>query len=138
MNKELRLVGDVMTRELVTLGRNERLLVADDVMKLGRIRHLPILDDDGKLAGIVSQRDLFHGGLLRALGYGSHARQQALELLVVKEAMKTDVVTTTPETSLQDAAKLMLTQKIGCLPVLEGERLVGILTESDFVRLAIE
>lgn len=138
MNKELRLVGDIMTRELVTLGRNERLLVADDVMKLGRIRHLPILDEDGKLAGIVSQRDLFHGGLLRALGYGSHARQQALELLVVKEAMKTDVVTTTPETSIQDAAKLMLTQKIGCLPVLEGERLVGILTESDFVRLAIE
>ena len=138
MNKELRLVGDIMTRELVTLGRNERLLVADDVMKLGRIRHLPILDEDGKLAGIVSQRDLFHGGLLRALGYGSHARQQALELLVVKEAMKSDVVTTTPETSIQDAAKLMLTQKIGCLPVLEGERLVGILTESDFVRLAIE
>jgi CBS domain-containing protein len=138
MNKELRLVGDIMTRELVTLGRNERLLVADDVMKLGRIRHLPILDEDGKLAGIVSQRDLFHGGLLRALGYGSHARQQALELLVVKEAMKTEVVTTTPETSIQDAAKLMLTQKIGCLPVLEGERLVGILTESDFVRLAIE
>lgn len=137
MNMDKRLVGDVMTRELVTLGRNERLLVADDVMKLGRIRHLPIVDEDGKLAGIVSQRDLFHGGLLRALGYGSHARQQALDSLVVKEAMKTDVVTTTPETTIRDAAKLMLDKKIGCLLVLEGERLVGILTESDFVRLAV-
>lgn len=137
MNTDKQVVGDVMTRELVTLGRNERLLVADDVMKLGRIRHLPIVDEDGKLAGIVSQRDLFHSGLLRALGYGSHARQQALDSLVVKEAMKTDVITTTPDTSIKDAAKLMLEKKIGCLLVLEGDRLVGILTESDFVKLAV-
>ena len=53
MNIENRLVGDVMTRELVTLGRNERLLVADDVMKFGRIRHLPVVDDDGKLVSFV-------------------------------------------------------------------------------------
>ncbi|MEO6598532.1 MAG: CBS domain-containing protein [Polyangiaceae bacterium] len=137
MNTDKRLVGDVMTRELVTLGRNERLLVADDVMKLGRIRHLPIVDEDGKLAGIVSQRDLFHGGLLRALGFGSHARQQALDSLVVKEAMKTEVFTTTADTPIRDAAKLMLERKIGCLVVLEGDQLVGILTESDFVKLAI-
>ena len=138
MNTNKRLVRDVMTRELVTLGRNERLLVADDVMKLGRIRHLPIVDDDGKLVGIVSQRDLFHGGLLRALGYGSHARQQALDSLVVKEAMKTEVITTTPDTPIRDAAQLMFERKIGCLVVLEGDQLVGILTESDFVKLATE
>jgi CBS domain-containing membrane protein len=127
-----------MTRELVTLKRNETLLVADDIMKLGRIRHLPVVDEDGKLAGVVSQRDLFHGGLLRALGYGTHARQQALGGLVVKEAMKTEVVTTSPDTLLSDAAKLMLEHKIGCLIVLEGDALVGILTEGDFVRLAVE
>src|SRR4051812_45974089 len=115
MNMDKRLVGDVMTRELVTLGRNERLLVADDVMRLGRIRHLPIVDEDGKLAGIVTQRDLFHGGLLRALGYGTHARNQALDSLVVKEAMTTEVVTTSPDTTIRDAAKLMLERKIGCL-----------------------
>src|SRR6187402_2792860 len=120
MNTNKLLVGDVMTRELVTIGRNERLLVADGVMKFGHMRHLPIVDDDGKLAGIVSQRDLFHSGLLRALGYGSHAREQALDSLVVKEAMKADVVTTTPQTKIEDAAKLMLERKIGCLVVLEG------------------
>jgi CBS domain-containing protein len=137
MNTGKQLVGDVMTRELVTLGRNERLLVADDVMKIGRVRHLPIVDDDGKLVGIISQRDLFHSGLLRALGYGSHAREQALDSLVVKEAMKSEVVTTTADTKIEDAAKLMLERKIGCLVVLEGEKLVGILTESDFVKLAL-
>lgn len=132
-----RVVRDVMTQDVVTLGRNESLRTADDVMRLGRIRHLPVLDEDGLLAGIVSQRDLFHGGLLRALGYGSHAQGKALDALVVKEAMRTDVVTTTPETPLSDAARLMLERKIGCLVVVDGRKLAGILTESDFVKLAL-
>ena len=130
-------VRDVMTQDVVTLGRNESLRTASDVMSLGRIRHLPIVDDDGSLAGIVSQRDLFHSGLLRALGYGSYAQGKALDALVVKEAMKTDVVTTTPETPLTDAARLMLQRKIGCLIVMEGRKIAGILTESDFVKLAL-
>jgi CBS domain-containing protein len=128
-------VRDLMTREVATLDRNEKLSVADDVMRLGRVRHLPIVDSDGALAGIVSQRDLFHSGLLKALGYGTHAQRQTLDLLAVKEAMKTDVVTTTPDTRLADAAKLMFERKIGCLVVLEAGRIVGILTESDFVKL---
>src|SRR5688572_20369 len=82
------LVRDLMTSDVVTLERNEKLLVADDVMRLGRIRHLPIVDAEGALAGIVSQRDLFHSGLMKALGYGTHAQKSALDLLVVKEAMK--------------------------------------------------
>ena len=130
------LVRDLMTPDVITLERNEKLLVADDVMRLGRIRHLPIVDSDGTLAGIVSQRDLFHSGLIKALGYGTHAQKNALELLVVKEAMKTDVVTTTPDTPLTVAAKLMFERKIGCLVVLEGGKVAGILTEGDFVKLA--
>ena len=129
-------VKDIMTRDVVTVGRNETLRTADDVMRLGRIRHLPVVDDDGALAGIVTQRDLFHGGLLKALGYGTHARGRALEALVVKEAMTTEVVTTTPDTELRVAAKTMLEKKIGCLVVLDGEKIAGILTESDFVRLS--
>ena len=126
-----------MTKDVVTLDRNEKLTVADDIMKLGRIRHLPVVDEDGALTGIVSQRDLFHSGLLRALGYGSHARDQALGLLVLKEAMKTEVLTVTPDAPLAEAAQIMLKQKIGCLVVVEGKKIVGILTESDFVKLAL-
>lgn len=125
-----------MSRDVVTLERNDKLLVADDLMRLGRIRHLPVVDENGKLAGIVSQRDLFHSGLIRALGYGSHAQRQALDMVVVKEAMRGDVVTTTPDTPLADAANLMLDRKIGCLVVLDHDQIVGILTESDFVKLA--
>jgi CBS domain-containing membrane protein len=137
MNTKNLFVRDVMTKEVVTLGRNEKLSVAEDVMRLGRIRHLPIIDEDGALAGIVSQRDLFHSGLLRALGYGTHAKDQALGLLVLKEAMKTEVVTVSPAAPLTEAAKLMLDQKIGCLVVVEGKKIAGILTESDFVKLAL-
>ena len=128
-------VRDVMTSKVMTLERNENLRTADDVMRLGRIRHLPIVDADGSLAGIVSQRDLFHSGLVRALGFGSHAREQALDALVVKEAMKTEVLTTTPDTLLTEAAKVMLERKVGCLVVLDAKKIAGILTESDFVRL---
>jgi CBS domain-containing membrane protein len=134
MNEAL-CVRDVMSKDVATIERNEKLMVADDVMRLGRIRHLPVVDADGALAGIVSQRDLFHSGLVKALGYGTHAQRQALDMLVVKEAMKTEVVTTTAETKVADAARLMLERKIGCLVVVEGAKVIGILTESDFVKL---
>jgi CBS domain-containing protein len=133
--KDTLTVRDVMSKDVITLGRNEKLTIADDVMKLGRIRHLPIVDDDGELAGIVSQRDLFHSGLMKALGYGSHAQRGALDLLVLKEAMKTEVTTIAPDAKLSDAAKIMLERKIGCLVVVEAGKIVGILTESDFVKL---
>jgi CBS domain-containing protein len=121
-----------------TLNRNEALRTADDVMRLGRIRHLPVVDDEGALVGIVSQRDLFHSGLLRALGYGAHAQHRALDALALKEAMRSQVFTTTTDTSLVEAAKVMLEKKIGCLVVMEADRIAGILTESDFVRMALE
>jgi CBS domain-containing protein len=135
MNSPTLQVRDAMTHDVVTLDRNAKLLAADDVMRLGRIRHLPVLDEDGGLVGIVTQRDLFHSGLVKALGYGSHARSSMLELLAIKETMKTEVVTTTPDTMLADAARIMIDRKIGCLVVMEGSKLVGILTESDFVKL---
>lgn len=132
-----RYVRDLMTHDVATLGRNDSLRTADDVMRLGRIRHLPILDEGGQLAGVVTQRDLFHSALLRALGYGSHARERALDTLFVKEAMKTEVFTISPEAGLAEAAKLMLEKKIGCLVVVDDGKLVGILTEADFVKLAL-
>jgi CBS domain-containing protein len=131
-------VRDLMTPEVATLGRNDRLSLADDVMRLGRIRHMPVLDDDGEtLCGIVSQRDLFRGGLASALGYGERAKTTVLDALLVKEVMATDLVTIGPEAPIRDAAQLMMTRKIGCLPVVDAGKLVGILTESDFLKLAL-
>ena len=128
-------VRDVMTTELRTLGRNDRLAIADDVMKAERIRHLPVLDESGLLTGIVSQRDLFQSALVRALGFGTAARDKVLDTIVVKEVMTDEVETTTPDTALADAARVMAARKIGCLPVVDDDTLVGILTEGDFVTL---
>jgi len=138
MSERAKLVRDLMTTSVKTLGRNESLKSADDVMRLGRIRHLPVVEEDGTLAGIVSQRDLFHGGLLRALGFGSFARDKALDDLLVKEAMKTEVLTTRPDALLSEAAALMLERKVGCLVVLDAGKIAGILTEADFVKLALD
>jgi len=125
-----------MTREVATLKRNDELSLADDVMRLGRIRHLPVIDEStGEVAGVLSQRDLFAGALVRAFGYGSAAQRRVLKTIVVKEVMTTEVVAASPDMSLQEAARLMLERKIGCLVVLEDGKLAGILTESDFVAL---
>jgi CBS domain-containing protein len=130
-------VRDLMSRGVATVKRNDTLSVADDVLRLGRIRHLPVLgDDENELVGIVSQRDMFRGALARVLGYGEHGQRKVLNTLAVKEVMTPDVVTTAPDTLLAEAARVMLERKIGALPVVENGRLVGIITESDFVRLA--
>jgi CBS domain-containing protein len=85
--------------------------------------------------GILSQRDMFRGALARALGYGETAQRRMLGMLVVKEVMTTQLVTVGPDAPIADAARAMVDRKIGCLPVVEDGKLVGILTESDFVQV---
>ena len=131
-------VRDVMSQDVHTVNRNDELAIADALMKQGRVRHLPVLDEDGKVCAVVSQRDLFRGALLRALGYGSRAEEFVLRQVAVKEAMSAEIQTTEPDTSVADAARLMIERKIGCLPVIENGRLVGIVTETDFVKLVAE
>jgi CBS domain-containing membrane protein len=133
-------VEEIMTSDVAVLHANDALSIADDVMRLGRIRHMPVVeeeDGDKKLVGIVSQRDLFRGALTRALGYGEHAQSKIMAGLKVKEIMTTRVHTATKDLTIRKAAALMLEHKIGCLVVVEDERPIGILTESDFVKLAL-
>jgi len=135
-----RKVSDVMSREVTTLDVNDKLTIADDVMQLGRIRHMPVVDaqEDGAVAGVLSQRDLFRGALARTLGYGEHARKKLLGSLYVKEVMSRHPETIGPDEPLREAARRLHERKIGCLLVVEDDRLVGIVTEGDFVRIAME
>jgi CBS domain-containing protein len=122
-----------MTREVATLQRGDQLSLANNVMQLGRIRHMVVLDEEGGLAGIVSQRDLFRGALVKAFGYGTVAQKKMMEAILVEEVMSSELLTTTPDALLSEAARIMSERKIGCLPVVEDGKLVGILTEGDFV-----
>jgi CBS domain-containing protein len=130
-------VRDIMTPEVTTLGRNDSLQLAKDIITLGRVRHFPVLDD-GRVVGVVSQRDLYRASLGSVMKYGEKAQRAFLDGIAVKEVMSDPPTTIAPHASVQEAARLMMEKKIGCLPVLEGSKLVGIVTESDMLKLVAE
>lgn len=126
-------VADAMTRDVKTVQRNDPLSAAEALMDGGRFRHVVVLDEHDMLAGVISHRDMFYSRLTRSMGQGKYAHEKALAALTVKQIMQTDITTVDPETALDEAAELMMARKIGCLPVLDGDALVGILTSSDFL-----
>jgi CBS domain-containing membrane protein len=131
-----RSVGEIMRREFVSLQAGDRLDFVEDVMALGRIRHLPVLKD-GKLVGIVSQRDLLANSLSKALDFDAQDRRSFLKSVDVSEAMTADVITVEERTEVDEAARLMIRHRIGCLPVVDSEGgLVGLVTETDLLRAA--
>jgi CBS domain-containing protein len=100
------------------------------------VRHLPVLED-GRVVGIVSQRDLLAASLSKALDFEARDRRTFLRSVDVGEVMSREVVTIAPEASLADAAALMLGRRIGCLPVVKPDgTLVGLVTETDLLRAA--
>ena len=126
----------LMTRDPVTLRSDEELKIAEDVMKMKRIRHLPVLaPDEDVLVGVVTQRDLFRGALEHCLRAHDDGTDPAIGGLRVENVMTEQVVHVDPELLVTHAANLMMERKFGCRPVVERGRLVGILTEADFVAL---
>jgi CBS domain-containing protein len=130
-------VRDVMALNPATLDRNETLDLAEAIMNLGRIRHMPVVDD-GRVVGILSQRDLFRSALITALGFGRKVTSSLIKTIKIKEVMTEKVFTISPDASIKDAARQMMDKKIGCLPVVEGDRLVGLVTETDMLRYVLE
>lgn len=130
------LVRDLMTPEVVTLEADESLLLADDVMRLARIRHLPVVDR-GRLVGLVSHRDMLRASVSSLAGLSRTEEASIKGAIPVREVMKREVRTVRPDDTALAACELILEWKLGCLPVVDGDgRLVGILTEADFVELA--
>ena len=127
-------VRELMTTDVTTVGRNDELTIADDVMKMKRLRHLPVVEE-GRLVGILTQRDLFHAALSTALNFGEKAQKGFLKTVVVKEVMTDEVLTIDPGADVKEAARRMIEHKMGCLPVVENGKLVGIVSETDLLRL---
>lgn len=126
-------VQDIMTRNPHTLEADDVLDLADDLMTMARIRHIPILAS-GKLVGIVSQRDLFFSALVKALGVQPREQKDLMKTIRARELMSRPVITISPGASVKEAARLMGENKIGCLPVVKGKQFVGIVTETDILR----
>lgn len=123
-----------MTKDVATVARNDELTIVDDLMKMRRIRHLPVVEE-GRLVGILTQRDLFHAALSTALNFGEKAQKGFLKTVVVKEVMTDDVRTIDPGADVKEAARLLIEHKIGCLPVVDQGKLVGILSETDLLKV---
>ena len=130
-------VSSVMRSEFASLREDDRLDLADQVMRLGRVRHLPVLAPDGRVAGIVSNRDLLEASLTSVLNFDATARRSFLRSIDVAEVMVRDVETVTPETSLAAAARRLIERKIGCLPVVDATGImIGLVTETDLLAAA--
>ncbi len=130
-------VRDIMVTDVATLEVTDELSLANDIMKLGRIRHLPVVDGK-KLVGIISERDLFRSSLATALGQNSLSVRNLMKAIRIRDIMNTKVVTVPPDADLKNAVRLMLERKIGCVPVVEDGLLVGLITETDILLLFLQ
>jgi CBS domain-containing membrane protein len=129
-------VSEIMQRSPMTVRADDGMDMTDDLMSLGRVRHLPVLDGE-RLVGVVSMRDLLAHSLARALDFEPRQRRVFLKSVDVREAMSERLITVRPDTLQAEAAALMLRHRIGCLPVLDAAgALVGIVTETDLLRAA--
>jgi CBS domain-containing protein len=107
------------------------LEVADTFMRQGLIRHLPIVDADNQLVGLVAQADLLKASASSVLSSTHTSEKEWLGTVAVRDVMITDVTTITPDAEIVEAVDLLAAGRLGCLPVVKNSRLVGILTETD-------
>jgi CBS domain-containing membrane protein len=126
-------VRDLMTRGVYAVRVDDNLETVRTLLDGRNIRHAPVVSPDGVLLGLVTQRDLLRN-TLRSEALPPHAQAEAMQLTTAGEIMTPNPVTVEPGLDIREAARIMLAKKYGCLPVVEEDRLVGILTESDFVR----
>ena len=126
-------VREIMTGSPVTLKPEDTLDLANDVISLGRIRHIPVVED-GRLVGLLSERDLIGAAATTIFGLKQKRKSALLKTVLIKDVMKKRVISVKPDTPIKAAAHLMADKKIGCVPVVESGTLVGLLTTTDILR----
>lgn len=131
-------VRDLMTRDVIAVSPGDSLARLRDLMYDRDVRHMPVIEANRDLVGLVSQRDLLRNHLIEQADVPDFVEDALLQELQVAEVMTTGVLSVEADVDIREAAQILYESKYGCLPVVEGPRLVGILTESDFVRLMAE
>jgi CBS domain-containing protein len=129
-------IRDVMSRDVETISAGTPAHAAISRMVTRKVRHLPVVDQLGSLVGVVTDRDLrrhlFSPGVFERIGRVSS--DELLKAVTVKQVMSSPAVSVRADDHLETAARLMVECKIGSLPVVEDERVVGIITETDLLR----
>ena len=133
------LVKDIMTKQVVTFFAEQTLPLAEDVMKIHKFRHLPVIDSDRRLVGLITHRDVLRGQISVLTGLTEEERRARQDEVRIDKLMTRDVWTVEPDTLAYNAGRTLLDHKFGCLPVVDRDHvLVGIVTERDFLRFALD
>jgi acetoin utilization protein AcuB len=131
-------VRDAMSRPAVIFRQDMTLGAAVKAMRTRKIRHAPVVNDKGDLVGIVTDRDLRQAVLEPALAEEMEALSRTLRTRTVKDVMTWGVTAVKPETEIREAARLMHSNKIGALPVMQNGKVAGMLTSSDVLKTLIQ
>lgn len=127
-------VQDLMQPNVAVLRDTDTLDAAEELMAVGWVRHLPVVDSENRLVGMITQRDLLRASLSSRSQASPKEKQQWLAGIQVRDVMTKEVKTATPETELREAVKQFLVNKFGGLPILTDSQLVGMLTETDLLQ----
>ena len=119
-----------MQTRVITVSVTERLSTVDDIMRLGGVRHMPVVHQ-GRLVGVLSERDLLRASLSQIGSFDRETHRAFLHAIAIAEVMSKPPITVRPDESVPRAARVMAERKIGCLPVVVDEVLLGLLTETD-------
>lgn len=130
-------VQDIMTPDPITLNPRNNLREANRMAQEHGLRRFPVISN-GRLVGIVTDRDLRQAGLSTAVVHERRYSDYVLERVLIGGIMSRQLVTVPPETPVEDAARLILEHKVGGLPVVRKDKLVGIITETDILRAFVQ
>ena len=128
-------VEDFMHLNPVVLKSDASVIEAIKLLEEHNFRHLPIVDDENRVIGIVSDRDIKQVRV--AIDLFNVSLEEAEEEIVVADIMTRNVITVSPDTLLQKAAEIMMIHKIGALPVVESDKIIGIITETDLLKALV-
>jgi len=132
------LVKERMSRHPITIRPETSLYDALRIMREGKVRRLPVLDKDGKLVGIVLEKDLLYASPSPATSLSVYEMNYLISRINVEDLMSRDLITVDEDCPLEEAARIMVDNHIGGLPVMRGEQLVGMITESDLFKTFLE
>ena len=127
-----------MTKRPITITEDTGIEKALELMHSEKVRRLPVLNKQGQIVGIVSELDLLKASPSPATSLSIYELPYLLSRIKMRDIMTKDVVTVTEDTPLEEAALIMAENKIGGLPVMRGDKLVGIITETDLFKIFLE
>jgi CBS domain-containing protein len=131
-------VRELMSTDIFVLYVDDNLLLAEEMMQLKRIRHVPVVDQEGNLQGLITHRDILRVSISTIAELSSGERREAQASIRLRDIMRTHVLTISPDADIRSAARVMLDKKIGCLLVVAYRQLLGILTEADFLKYVLK